>query len=360
MWHVKISSSLIASFAFSSISLAQVPVIDDKNLGEKTKRQETNTEIKKSDSTRQQRTRCVAAAVYRPARSGNPQEAIKNNPEIAGMAKRIAIEEGVNPDLFFALIYQESKFNPCVTSSAGAHGLTQLMKGTAGDLGVDRYDMQSNLRGGARYLKQQLRRYNGDVTKALAAYNAGPGNVNKYGGVPPFKETREYVHNITQLWLPKINGQAVPVNYGGTSYATGNAYTQAISSANSAGKISLSVTDSSANVASWLNQLGSVYTDTVQDSFDLNSGARNANIEMINRALLVGTAFAELLNTQNTLDASALSGSLNSLKSNNTEKEKEDKTKELCKNIAGTRWNEQTQSCVFLDPNENELILKPE
>lgn len=111
------------------------------------------------------------------------------------MARMIAIEEGVDPDLFLRLVQQESSFNQDARSSAGAIGFTQLMPGTAADLGVDPYDDEENLRGGARYLRQQLDTF-GDPKLALAAYNAGPGNVRKYGGIPPFKETQNYVSKI--------------------------------------------------------------------------------------------------------------------------------------------------------------------
>jgi soluble lytic murein transglycosylase-like protein len=111
------------------------------------------------------------------------------------MARMIAIEEGVDPDLFLRLVQQESGFNQDARSSAGAIGFAQLMPGTAADLGVDPYDDEENLRGGARYLRQQLDEF-GDPVLALAAYNAGPGNVRKYGGVPPFAETQNYVSKI--------------------------------------------------------------------------------------------------------------------------------------------------------------------
>jgi soluble lytic murein transglycosylase-like protein len=111
------------------------------------------------------------------------------------MATAIAREEGVDPDLFLRLIQQESSFNPDAVSSAGAIGLGQLMPDTAADLGVDPYDAEENLRGSARYLRQQLDEF-GDTRTALAAYNAGPGNVRKYGGIPPFEETQNYVSKI--------------------------------------------------------------------------------------------------------------------------------------------------------------------
>ena len=111
------------------------------------------------------------------------------------LAREIAREEGVDPDLFERLVQQESAFKPDAKSHVGAYGLAQLMPGTAAELGVDPADPADNLRGGARYLRQQLDRFK-DPTLALAAYNAGPGNVSKYGGVPPFKETQNYVSKI--------------------------------------------------------------------------------------------------------------------------------------------------------------------
>lgn len=110
-------------------------------------------------------------------------------------ARMIAEEEGVDPDLFIRLVEVESSFRPDVTSTAGAYGLTQLMPGTAAELGVDPTDPIQNLRGGARYLRQQLDRF-GDPALALAAYNAGPGRVTQYGGIPPFQETQNYVARI--------------------------------------------------------------------------------------------------------------------------------------------------------------------
>ena len=137
--------------------------------------------------------------------------------EIIGLAVMTAKTVGVPVDLFLALIKNESNFNPYAVSAAGAIGLTQLMPGTARGLGVNPRVIADNLLGGAKYLKQQLQRYGGDVEKALAAYNAGPGAVDKHKGVPPYKETQNYVKKITNdtksfsKYEEGATGEAVPV-----------------------------------------------------------------------------------------------------------------------------------------------------
>jgi hypothetical protein len=113
----------------------------------------------------------------------------------------VAVEAkyGLPPGLLGALVRAESGGNPSAHSPAGAIGLTQLMPGTAKSLGVNPNDPRQNLEGGAKYLSQQLKRFR-DVNKALAAYNAGPGAVQQYGGIPPYKETKDYVHRINGYW----------------------------------------------------------------------------------------------------------------------------------------------------------------
>ncbi|SHN51784.1 lytic transglycosylase domain-containing protein [Erythrobacter sanguineus] len=102
----------------------------------------------------------------------------------------------LSPSLLEAVVWQESRWRENAVSPAGARGLAQLMPGTARYLGVDPSDPFQNLEGGARYLREQLDRFDGDLEKALAAYNAGPGRVERAGGIPNIRETQNYVASI--------------------------------------------------------------------------------------------------------------------------------------------------------------------
>ncbi len=113
-----------------------------------------------------------------------------------GRVAQLAARYDISPALLEAVVWQESRWNASAISPAGARGLAQLMPGTARSLGVDADDPHANLEGGARYLRMQLDAFGGDLEKALAAYNAGPGRVLRAGGIPPIAETRAYVASI--------------------------------------------------------------------------------------------------------------------------------------------------------------------
>lgn len=127
--------------------------------------------------------------------SVSPRYTGKYRGEYMTMARQAARKHGVPEDLFLRLVQQESNWNPNAKSHKGALGLAQLMPATARALGVDPSIPKQNLEGGARYLAQQFRKF-GSWRLALAAYNAGPQAVTKYGGIPPYKETQNYVLKI--------------------------------------------------------------------------------------------------------------------------------------------------------------------
>jgi soluble lytic murein transglycosylase-like protein len=133
---------------------------------------------------------------YQPAKITN--EVPKSLDEIISRAADVY---KIPKKLIQSIIQHESNYNPTAVSQAGASGLMQLMPATAKGLGVtDIFDPEQNVFAGAKYIKQMLDKYNGNIDLALAAYNAGPGNVDKYGGIPPFTETRNYVQKVSNSY----------------------------------------------------------------------------------------------------------------------------------------------------------------
>jgi len=130
-----------------------------------------------------------------------PEETTKLDASWEATIKTCAEQYNLEPALIKAIMRAESAFNPLAVSRAGAQGLMQLMPGTARALGVeDAFDPKQNIVGGCRYLRQMLDACQGDVSSALASYNAGPGAVKRYGGIPPFPETQNYVRQVLH-WL---------------------------------------------------------------------------------------------------------------------------------------------------------------
>jgi soluble lytic murein transglycosylase-like protein len=135
-----------------------------------------------------------------PGPDGVPEGAAENRLPFQGFIEEASALYGVSAELVRAVIQTESGFDPKAVSGVGAKGLMQIMPRTARALGIqDPFDPKQNIFGGVKYLSMLLEKYNGNVALALASYNAGPGNVRKHGGIPPFGETRGYVKKITGL-----------------------------------------------------------------------------------------------------------------------------------------------------------------
>jgi soluble lytic murein transglycosylase-like protein len=149
-----------------------------------------------SITTRDRMAQRIASDAQR-SRAGAVQSSPEGANDWSDIAWKLSQEEGADPILVQAVMGQESGGDPNTPDSyAGARGPMQLMGPAAAEVGVNRDDPVDNTRGGIRYLKKMLDRYNGDINLALAAYNAGPGAVDQYGGVPPFEETQRYVRDV--------------------------------------------------------------------------------------------------------------------------------------------------------------------
>jgi soluble lytic murein transglycosylase-like protein len=161
----------------------------------------------------------MGAAAMASTRSNTTENAsnLSSGPGVAVQANREKIEQmlhevsgryHVDPALIRAVIETESNWNSSAVSSKGAQGLMQLVPGTAQQFGVnDAFDPKQNIEAGVRYLRMLLERYDGDLDKALAAYNAGPGAVDRAGGVPHYRETREYVQKVTDSYYRTGSGR---------------------------------------------------------------------------------------------------------------------------------------------------------
>jgi len=192
---MRIAALTIALFAGFSVA---APVSADM-FSARNQRKLFKSQLKVLDSRAAQQysnsIRLQPPTVHTPSKYPTQAYLSKYRGKYLGLAREAARKHNVPEDLFARLIQQESGWNPTAKSHKGALGLAQLMPATARFLGVDPHDPIQNLEGGARYLAMQFREF-GSWRLALAAYNAGPDAVKKYGGVPPYKETKNYVRII--------------------------------------------------------------------------------------------------------------------------------------------------------------------
>jgi soluble lytic murein transglycosylase-like protein len=188
----------------SAKKAATTPKLTDASLKETAKIEPAKLEPAKLEPVRLETAQLTSALATRAAKPASA--------ELDSMVLQTAQKHHVDPNLVRAVISTESNWNASAVSRKGAQGLMQLVPGTAHTLGVGNpFDPAQNVDAGTRYLGMMLERYNGDVSKALAAYNAGPGVVDRFGGVPNFRETRNYVQKVTSSYLgPGLEPQAPP------------------------------------------------------------------------------------------------------------------------------------------------------
>ncbi|TIU86584.1 MAG: lytic transglycosylase domain-containing protein, partial [Mesorhizobium sp.] len=171
------------------------------------------------------------------------------------------------------------------------------------------------------------------------------------------KETQGYVKTITQQWLPAFggsNGANIPLNYGGGD----STYTGMRDSTINAMATTQATQESTGNVASWLQQLGGLNAGTIQDSWDHNSGARNANLEMMNQVILLGTTMADLFNSRNTSQTSEVSGSSQSANVKEKDDENPLETTGICDPRTGLEWSPIEKACVQKREREANVKLQ--
>ena len=174
-----------------------------RNGGEATFEAALVSAIKADEMPQIEETAPMVAVSRAPHQSAKAAHGPLDARPFAELIETVALKHGVDPELVHAVVQAESNYQPRAKSPVGARGLMQVMPATAKDLGIQNlYDPQNNLEAGVQYLKFLLARF--DLKRAIAAYNAGPGNVRKYGGVPPCEETQNYVKKVSGSYYQKL------------------------------------------------------------------------------------------------------------------------------------------------------------
>ena len=187
----------MASYISEKQSLGIADMLYSKFTGEKLDSLPKVSELKTNNlKTKKNNTEIPAAPVMKPS-----TKSIKRLKKFEGIINKAADSFNIDKNLIKSVIFTESAGKVKALSNAKAKGLMQLMDSTAKEMGVNNiWNPEENIRGGAKYLARMLRQYNGDIRLSLAAYNAGPSNVNKYKGVPPFEETKNYVERVLSYY----------------------------------------------------------------------------------------------------------------------------------------------------------------
>jgi hypothetical protein len=274
---------------------AQVPIGDKPRLTQEGQAKAQTEEARQSSKRWLRYEEGVTCGVFRnPART--PADAMQRT-EIANLIRREARAAGVREEFALSVAMQESRFSQNVRSCAGAIGVMQLMPGTAKQLGVDPYDLQDNVRGGVKYLKQMLYEFDGDETLAAAAYNSGPNRASlRAGRVPNIPETQTYVREIFGRWEPQFKvlvGSELGPSLAG---ANQNLVATARSASGSVGATQ-ALAGSRATAISREGALAGGQ-ERVQDAWEDNAQARVIVAQGFNRAIDQGSTISSLLVAQ--------------------------------------------------------------
>lgn len=277
-----IAVALVTIWIGLTSAQAQVPISDKPRQSQDVRTRADTDQTKASAKRWLQYDENVTCGVFRdPART--PVDAMQRT-EIVNLIRREAKAAGVREEFALSVAMQESRFSQNVRSCAGAIGVMQLMPGTARQLGVDPYDLQDNIKGGVRYLRDQLVRFDGNETLAAAAYNAGPHRASLQAGrVPNIPETQTYVREIFGRWEPQfrvlVGSELGPTLAG----ANQNLVASARSASGSIGGTQALTASRNTAIARESSYAGG--QDRVQDAWEDNAQARVITAQGFNRAI---------------------------------------------------------------------------
>lgn len=316
-WPHKLAGGALVGLAviLATPALAQVPVSDNARQTQAGQTNRQTDQIKQSAKRWLTHSAGVRCGMMND-RASSTVDAYQRT-EITNLIRKYAQQYGVRQEFAFAVAMQESRFSQNVRSCAGAIGVMQLMPRTAAALGVDPYDLEDNIKGGVKYLREQLIRFNGSETLAAAAYNAGPDRASlRAGNVPNIPETQTYVKQIFGRWEPQfkvIVGSSLP---GAIASANSNLIDATRNAAGSIGGMQALASDRMAAIKAEGAKVGGA--GRAHDAWEDNSQARIIVGQSLNQsinqgaiigALQVARLIAELANQSQTTKAMSYSPS---------------------------------------------------